>query len=126
MGEFIVYENDPNAASELWVRRGNEEMLFYVREKAEIVDGKILFDGGVDFEDVDVYYSLPRIAVPFNGEWEVSITKNSEERFDTAIYADKYISIEDIILDSFENLEHGVYKIRIKHDKSGYSTFKII
>ena len=126
LGEFIIYENDPNAASELWVRRGNEEMLFYVREKAEIVDGKILFDGGVDFEDVDVYYNLPRIAVPFNGEWEVSITKNSEERFDTAIYADKYISIEDIILDSFENLEHGVYKIRIKHDKSGYSTFKII
>ncbi len=123
---FIVYENDPNETNEIWIKRGRDETVFYIREKAEIIDGKTLFDGGVDFEDVDVYYDLPRIAVPFNGEWEIAITKNSEERFDTAIYADKYIAIEDIILDSFGKLEYGVYKIRIKHDKSGYSTFKII
>ena len=124
--DFIAYVNDPDTDKEVWISNGFEVSTFYVKEKPELTDGRLLFDGNVDFEDVDVYSDMPQLTVPFDGKWEITLTDGGNRRVDCVRYADGEISIDNLIREEFGALEYGIYRLRVKHDKSGYSSFKFI
>lgn len=124
--EYIVFVNDPEIEKEVWIENNGLRSTYVVREKPELSGGQILFNGNADFEDVDVYCKMPQILIPFDGEWEITVIGENETRIDCIRFAEETISIENLIREEFGHIEYGVYKMRIKHAKSGYSSFKFV
>lgn len=124
--EYVAFVNNPETEKEVWIENNGLRSTYVVREKPELSGGQILFNGNADFEDIDVYSKMPQISIPFDGEWEITLIDESERRIDCIRFAEETISIEKLIYEEFGHIEYGVYKMRIKHAKSGYSSFKFI
>lgn len=122
--EFTAYIFNSDKAKEVWLKNNDKRIEYTVKQIPELERGRILFGNNADFEYIDVYSELPYMTMPYNGEWEFLVSFGRDLKKYGIFDMQNEISIERIIYDLFGKVEYGIYSIRTKHAKCGYSSFK--
>ena len=75
------------------------------------------------FEGLEAFSSLPKIKVPFNGQWQVKISVDENKIIDEEVF------IEDFVFDMSDyigKISFGKIGLRFYFPEIGYKTFKFL
>ena len=110
-----------------------KEEICFINEDGKTIDikikrpfeldccSKVIGDNCV-FDGINAYQEIPKILVPFNGEWKITITINDDIKTANALTNNYSINLSEV----FENIKYGKVLLRLYNDVVGYKTFKFL
>ena len=122
-GYNIYYQAPTTDKREVIFKSDVDTISIKIKRPFELINENKLISDNCYFEGLEAFSCLPKIKVPFNGQWQVKISVDENKIIDEEVF------IEDFVFDMSDyigKISFGKIGLRFYFPEIGYKTFKFL